>query len=84
MAATKPLKQRVDRLERLIASLARETRIGFQQVTEQFRLVSEQFNQVDERFRQIAAQSEKTDERIDRLVVAIGELIRSQQRNGKR
>ena len=50
MAATKPLKQRVDRLEnvvhvlaedqlslqRLIASLARETRQGFREVEERF------------------------------------------------
>ena len=77
----KPLGQRVDRLEKvvqilaedqlslqkLIAELATETRRGFDRV-------AKQFEETDKRMRQ-------TDERIDKLVVAIGEFIRRQ--NGK-
>ena len=80
--------QRLDRLERvvqvlaedqlslqkLIAELARETRRGFDRVARQFAETDRRMRETDERMRQ-------TDERIDKLVLAIGELIR--QRNGK-
>lgn len=51
-------------LQKLIAELATETRRGFDRV-------AEQFAETDRRFRQ-------TDERIDKLVLAIGEFIRRQ------
>ena len=64
-------------LRRLIegrVSLDKETaRLG-QATQRRFDRVAEQFEQTDRRMRQ-------TDERIDRLVIAIGELIRGQ--NGK-
>ena len=82
--AGKPLGQRVDRLERvvqiiaedqvslqkLIAELATETRRGFDRV-------AKQFAETDKRFRQ-------TDERIDKLVVAIGEFIRRQNGHSRK
>jgi hypothetical protein len=82
--AGKPLGQRVDRLERvvqiiaedqvslqkLIAGLATETRRGFDRV-------AKQFAETDKRFRQ-------TDERIDKLVVAIGEFIRRQNGHSRK
>ena len=82
--AGRTLGQRVDRLERvvqiiaedqvslqkLIAELATETRRGFDRV-------AKQFAETDKRFRQ-------TDERIDKLVVAIGEFIRRQNGHSKR
>lgn len=51
-------------LQKLIAELATETRRGFDRI-------AEQFAETDRRFRQ-------TDERIDKLVLAIGEFIRRQ------
>jgi spore germination protein YaaH len=81
--AEKPIGQRVDRLEqvvqiiaedqvslqKLIAELARETRKGFDRVAKQFeetdKKMREMMLETDRRFRQ-------TDERIDKLVVAIG------------
>jgi hypothetical protein len=82
--AGRPLGQRVDRLERvvqiiaedqvslqkLIAELATETRRGFDRV-------AKQFAETDKRFRQ-------TDERIDKLVVAIGEFIRRQNGHSRK
>ena len=86
--AGKTLTQRVDRLERvvqtiaedqvslqkLIAGLAIETRRGFDRVAKQFEETDRRMRQTDERMR-------RTDERIDKLVIAIGELIRRQ--NGR-
>jgi hypothetical protein len=80
--AGKPVGQRVDRLEqvvqiiaedqvslqKLIAELARETRKGFDRV-------AKQFEESDRRMREM---DKKTDERIDKLVIAIGEFIRQQ------
>ena len=84
--AGKPIGQRVDRLEqvvqiiaedqvslqKLIAELARETRKGFDRV-------AKQFEESDRRMREM---DKKTDERIDKLVIAIGEFIR--QQNGRK
>jgi DNA repair ATPase RecN len=81
----------------LIADLARETRLGFKKVEERFNQVEERFNQVEKRFNQvekrfnqIADQSNRNerrftaiDERIDKLVSAMGEFIRRQGKNGK-
>jgi len=97
MATAKPLKQRVDRIEqvmhvlaedqvslqRLIATLARETRRGFRRVEERFNQVEQRFNRVAEEFRKRDERAAKTDERIDKLGVAIGELTRAQRRDGK-
>jgi hypothetical protein len=85
--AAKTTATRLDRLERgllsvqkSIAALAAETRRGFERVAKQFqetdRRTDERFRQTDERFRQ-------TDERIERLVIAIGELIRHQNSSRK-
>ena len=76
--AGKSSEERIDRLEqvvqviaedqlslqKLIAELATETRRGFDRV-------AHQFEETDRRMRQ-------TDERIDKFVMAIGELIRHQ------
>ena len=69
--AARTIGQRVDPLERVVAQLATETRKGFDQVAKQFK-------ETDRRMR---AMDKKTDERIDKLVIAIGESIRRQ--NGK-
>jgi hypothetical protein len=78
----KTVGQRVDRLEqvvqilaedqvslqKLIAELATETRRGFDRVAKQF---EKSKREADERSRQV-------DDRIDKLVLAIGEFIRRQ------
>ena len=83
--AGKPIGQRVDRLEqvvqiiaddqvslqKLIAELARETRKGFDRV-------AKQFEESDRRMREMEKKTSQTDERIDKLVIAIGEFIRQQ------
>ena len=56
-------------LQKIVAQLATETRLGFERVAAQFEEVGRRMGQTDERMRQ-------TDERIDKLVLAIGELIR--------
>lgn len=80
--AKKTIGQRVDRLEqvvqliaadqvslqKLIADLARETRKGFDRVAKQFEETGKQMRE--------------TDDRIDKLVVAIGEFIR-QSKNSR-
>ena len=53
-------------LQKLIAELATETRRGFDRVQQQFEAIAKE---TDRRTRQ-------TDERIDKLVSAIGEFIR--------
>ena len=55
-------------LQKLIAQLATETRRGFDRVAKQF---AERDKQTHQRTREI-------DERIDKLVVAIGEFLRRQ------
>lgn len=69
----KTIGQRVDRLERVVAKLATATRKGFDQVAKQFK-------ETDRRMREM---DKKTDERIDKLVIAIGEFIRRQNGGGK-
>jgi len=94
IVAGKTIGQRVDRLEqvvqiiaedqvslqKLIAELATETRRGFDRVAKQFaetdRRMRESSRETDQRFRQ-------TDERVDKLVGAIGELIRRQNGHKK-
>jgi hypothetical protein len=84
----KPIGQRVDRLEqvvqilaedqlslqKLIAELATETRRGFDRVAKQF---EESKREADQRSRQV-------DDRIDKLVVAIGEFIRQQNGHSRK
>jgi len=55
-------------LQKLIAELATETRKGFDRVAKQFEESDKKMRQMDKKF----------DERIDKLVVAIGEFIRQQ------
>jgi hypothetical protein len=80
--AKRTVEQRVDRLEqvlqilaedqvslkKLIADLARET-------TKRFDRVAKQFEESDRKMREM---DKKFDERIDKLVVAMGEFIRQQ------
>ena len=73
-------------LQKLIADLARETRRSFDRVAKQFAETSEiirkNAEEADRRFRESDERSRQTDDRIDKLVVAIGDLIRRQ--NGRR
>lgn|GEM_PF-4416297 len=84
-------------LQKLIADLATETRKGFDRVAKQFeetdrrmretdermRETDERMRQTDERMRQTDERMRQTDERIDKLVLAIGELIRRQNGRSK-
>jgi methyl-accepting chemotaxis protein len=67
-------------LEKLVAELATETRRGFDQVAAQFRESSreaaERSRETDERFRHTDEQLRATNERVDKLVSAVGELVR--------
>jgi methyl-accepting chemotaxis protein len=70
-------------LTKIVADLARETRIGFDRVAAQFEQIgkrmdenSEHMRQTDERMRQTDERMRRTDERIDKLVVAMGEFMR--------
>jgi hypothetical protein len=70
-------------LQKIVAQLATETRLGFERVAAQFEEVGrrmgqtdERMRQTDERMRQTDERMRQTDERIDKLVLAIGELIR--------
>jgi len=76
-------------LQKLIADLATETRKGFDRVAKQFTETDKRFAETDKRFAETDRRMRDTDERlrqtnerIDRLVIAIGELIRKQ--NGSR
>jgi hypothetical protein len=85
--AGKPIGQRVDRLEqvlqiiaedqvslqKLIADLARETSKRFDRVAKQFEESDRKMREMDKKF----------DERIDKLVVAMGEFIRQQNATRK-
>jgi len=59
-------------LKKLIAELATETRKGFDRVAKQFAETDKRMHEMDKKF----------DERVDKLVVAIGEFIRRQ--NGRK
>jgi hypothetical protein len=75
--------ERLDRLERAVQALARETRRGFERVAKQFQETDRRMRQTDERFRQTDERFRRTDERIEKLVIAIGELIRHQNASRK-
>ena len=62
-------------LQNLVAELATETRRGFDRVAARFEETERRMRETDEQIRQ---RSRELDERIDKLVLAIGELIRSQ------
>jgi hypothetical protein len=76
-------EERFDRLEKVVQILAEdqatlqkvftefvtETRRGFDQVAEQMRETDRKMRETDRKMRE-------TDERLDKLVLAIGELIR--------
>jgi ABC-type transporter Mla subunit MlaD len=79
----------LEKLEKIVANLATETRRGFDQVAAQFRETDarmremsretdKRFRETDERFRRTDEQLRATNERVDRMVSAIGEFIRSQ------
>lgn len=67
-------------LQKIVADLATETRRGFDRVAAQFEELGERMRQTDERMRQTDERARERaralDERIDKLVIAIGELIR--------
>ncbi len=74
-------------LQQLVADLATQTRLGFERFLEMLakqsqeadrrkREADERMNRTDERMNE---RFKETDERIDKLVIAIGELIRSQK-----
>jgi hypothetical protein len=74
-------------LQALVASLASETRRGFDQMAEQFREMNrktderfaktdERFAKTDERFRETDERLRQTNERVDKLVLSIAELVR--------
>ncbi|HMC58796.1 MAG TPA: hypothetical protein VKJ01_06360 [Candidatus Solibacter sp.] len=73
-------------LQKLIAELATETRRGFDRVAEQFAETERRMRETDVMVRENMRQTDalmresgrQTDERISRLVLAIGDLIRSQ------
>ena len=72
-------------LQKLIAELATETRRGFDRVAEQFAETDKRMRETDERMRRTDGRMGRTDdhlrgidERIDKLVSAIGEFIRQQ------
>ena len=58
-------------MQKLIADLARETRKGFDRV-------AKQFGETDRRMRETDQRMRGTDERIEKLVIAMGEVIRQQ------
>ena len=62
-------------VEKAVAELATETRRGFDQVAAQFAAVTKR---IDEMARENSQRSRESDERVDKLVLAIGELIRNQ------
>ena len=62
-------------LQNLIAELATETRRGFDRVAAQFEETDRHMRETDERMRR---SSHELDERVDKLVLAIAELIRNQ------
>jgi hypothetical protein len=71
-----------DTLQKIVVSLATETRQAFDRVAEMFaetdrsiRQTDEHMRQTDARMRETDQRSRATDERIDKLVAAIGELI---------
>jgi hypothetical protein len=79
--------QRVDRLEKVVAELAVATRKGFDQVAKQFKETDRRMRETDQQIRETSRRmhemDKKTDERIDKLVIAIGEFIRRQNARGK-
>jgi methyl-accepting chemotaxis protein len=60
----------LEKLERIVADLATETRRGFDQVAAQFREISreaaERSREIDQRFRETAERFRETDERFRR------------------
>jgi hypothetical protein len=80
-------------VENAVAELATTTRVGFDQVAAQFAAVTKrmdedrahteaQFRETDALMREMSREnsqrSRELDERVDKLVIAIGELIRRQ------
>lgn len=75
-------------LQKIVADLATQTQKGFDRVAAQFaesdramQELRERMRETDERMRETDKRMRATDERIEKLVSAIGELIRT--RNGR-
>ena len=85
------MKEDLVSLNHLIADLATETRRGFDQVAAQFRetdaRLDKLFRETDARIDRVAHEGAEraraSDERVDRLVLAIGELISRQDAGAK-
>jgi hypothetical protein len=73
-------------LQKLIADLAKETRKGFDRVAKQFAETDKRIDKLaitmEESDRRKRETDKTFDERVDKLVVAIGEFIR--QQNGRK
>ena len=65
-------------LKQIVADLATHTRAAFDRLAEQGAETDRRMRQTDERMRRTDDKMSQTDDRIDKLVVAIGELIRRQ------
>ena len=67
-------------LQKLIGQLATETRNGFEQVARQFAETDKRFRETDARIDKLAQEDRERaryfDERVDKLVLAIAELVR--------
>ena len=63
-----------------IEATSRDMREGFRELREEMR---EGFREMREGFRELRENSKAADERVDRLVLAIGEFIRTAKRNGQ-
>ena len=63
-------------LQKVVADLATHMRAGFDQVAAQFAETDKRMRETDKRMRATDERMRATDERIDKLVIAIGELIR--------
>jgi ElaB/YqjD/DUF883 family membrane-anchored ribosome-binding protein len=72
--------ERIEQLEQIVAELATETRRAFDQVAEHMKETDRRIRETDQRIREndtrYTERSRQTDERIDRLVSAIGEFMR--------
>jgi hypothetical protein len=71
-------------LQKLIADLATETRLGFDRAQKRFEESDKRARRTDKRIDKFIGESDKrarrTDDRIDKLVVAMGEFIRRSNR----
>jgi hypothetical protein len=62
-----------------IQELARNMKLGFQEIDRRFQETDRRFQETDRRFQETDRRTRELDERIDKLVSAIGELIRRER-----